>query len=202
MNTGCWKILLLLVGLTPLASAQTSPLVDNAYHPGYVAYALPLDWLVRPDLRLACDALKHNNLTVAEKAFRTEIGQHPDDFGSYVGLLQATRGVRDTYLTDYQQDVKNEDTAANEFKLGLLAWYMFGERMPDNRPEAQQDKNRLAKLAQNSLKRAYALSHSRVVGFVLADADILVGTRTAIAVYEDMLKRMAGADVYNTYLQA
>lgn len=206
MNKGFWSTLpflaLLILAFGAPTSAQTGQILDNTYYPGYVAYALPLAWLVQPDLRPACAALQRNDLETAEKAFRSGIARHPEDLAAYVGLLQAMRGVRDTYLTDYQQDVKAEDTAANEFKLGVLAWYMFGERMPDYRPQAQKEKRRLAKVSRDALERAYDLSHAPVVGFTLADAEVLGGPRASVVIYEDMLKRMGGTRVYNAYISA
>lgn len=194
--------LLLLVLISTGALAQSGQPTDNVYYPGYVAYKFPVVWLVRPDLRPACGALQRNDLVTAEEAFRQGVGRHPDDLAAYLGLLQAARGVRDTYLTDYQQDAKNEDTAPNNFKLGVLALYMFGERLTDYRSQAKSEKQKLAKIAREALERAYDLRPDPIVGFTLADAYALMGKGNPIPLYEDTLKRTGGESVYRAYLHA
>jgi len=177
-------------------------LTDSVYYPSYASYKTNLDLFLPASLEATNKELKNGNLTTAAKGFSTEIRQHPDDFAAYVGLLQSCRGVRNGLLPQYQTEERTSPTLINEFKLGLLTFYLYGEGLASGDPNSEKQRF-LADISRKSLQKAYDLSHAAVIGFVLSDAlSYTPGDSNVSAVFEDMLSRVAGSTPYQAYVSA
>ena len=208
MHIRLFLIALFLCSFVPMAHAQVEKPTDNVYFPGYVMEAVhPLASFVPEALHPACAALMQGDLSAAESAFQVYTASHPDDLTPWIGYLQATQGKRSSLLASYQKQAISKPTAANEFKLGVLAFYLFGERYTDGTKQGAARKTMLARLAQESLTEAYHLSHNPAVGFVLQasydyTSHFVKQTGNRLALSEDMIKSVGGEKVYSSYLQA
>lgn len=200
------SMLLLAVCFQVRADGQSKNDWEAPYYRGYVGYKTPLSLFVAPTLLPACAALERHDLATAEQAFAMEVQQHPDNLAAWLGLLQATRGHRDGWLPRFMAEVKTNPTAANHFKLGLLAWYQYAEKAYPGEPTADlkmsaDEKQRRRDMAREHLEAAYRMTYALVAGFSLAGGyDYLRGN--AKSIYEDMLQRLGGTGVYQTYLRA
>lgn len=196
--------LLLLMDVTAGNKSAPPKLTDGVYFPGYVLYPAPLSEFVPPYLHQACERLMSGDLPLAEKAFAQEIRHHPNDLGAILGFLQAAHGHRDGLLPQYQQDVIKNPTPANHFKLGVLAWYMFGDlgQHSDNSAAAQLKWKMLQRLAWDNLEIAYKRTGDTVAGLTISFASIYLGHGLRVDFYEDMIRRLGGESVYRAYLTA
>lgn len=196
-------MLILLMLVASVASAQVRLPTDSVYFPGYVNSEVPLALFVPPHLSPACVALQKGNLNVAEKAFAREIQQRPNNLAAHIGLLQAVRGRRDALLPQYQQEAARTGSATDEFKLGLLAWYLLGQIWQDHSKEAQSEKQKLKETARRGLTQAYQRTLSSVAGFTLVSAYGYLGANggAAVELYEDMLRHLVGDSTYRFYQQ-
>ncbi len=182
--------------------AQASNLTDGTYFPGYISYQVPLSLFAPARMAPACAMLQRGELDKAEHVFALETHQHPEDLAAYVGFLQAAQGHRDAYLSQYQQDVRAEDSAANEFKLGMLAYYIRAEQASGTNQGKTLDGRDLAQIALKGLSRAYQLSHDPVAGFAYEDVLSYYGGGDGLRTWEDMMRRLGGLQIYRTYSYA
>lgn len=207
------RILLLTLALlacffVSAAYAQVEKPTDNVYFPGYVMEAAhPLASFVPETLHPACATLMQGDFAAAAISFQPYVTSHPDELAPWIGYLQAIRGKRNALLPLYQKQAASKPTVANEFKLGVLAFYLFGERYTDGTKQGQARKTMLARLAQESLTEAYHLSHDPAVGFMLQasydyTSHYVKKTGDRLALSEDMIKSVGGEQVYRFYLQA
>lgn len=193
---------LLLALSTSVSADKDATLTDAVYHPGYASNKTILDLFLPASLKEANGNLKSGNLSASEKDFGLEISRHPDDLAAYVGLLQASRGKRDTLFPQYQTDEKSSPNLTNEFKLGVLAFYLFGEGLQSSSPSSAREQM-LADVSRKGLQKAYEMSHSPLIGFVLADAlDYTPGNSNNLVLFEDMLKHVGGPTAFQDYLTA
>ena len=173
----------------------------EAVDPGFINYSALLSLFVSPKLLPACEALKKGNLSEAETAFAAAVKQNPDDLAARLGLLQAAKDRRHAWLLKYRREAQEHPSAANDFTVGVLAWYNFAEKAFDSSKDAEEAKKQLAQLARSSLQRAYAVTHLPIVGMTLTNAyDYIQGD--SVALCEDMLKKIGGIGVYNAYSYA
>lgn len=181
--------------LAPAARALRP--TDSVYFPGYVSFRVALKTFSTPDMAQACDLLEQGRLTEAERLFQAQTQKHPDDLTSWIGFLQAARGHRDQLLPQYEKEAADSHTAASEFKLGLLAFYMYGEKyMNLDQPPT------LSNLAREHLKQAYEMTYSPVAGLALASCHWYTHPSHSRQVYEDIILHLAGAQVYQAYVHA
>ncbi len=202
--------LLFLLGMAACmemqAAAQTTYGWEQASYPGYVSEYTPLSLFVAPVLLPACDALQKRDLAKAEQIFAAETRQHPNNLAAWLGLLQAARDHRDQWMPKFMTEVRTSPTATNHFKLGLLSWYQYVEKSFAASPKADpnmslKERQQRRDTARENLEAAYRMTHAPVAGFSLAaSCDDLRGHATPI--YEDMLQRLGGTGVYQTYLRA
>ncbi len=184
-------------------SAQAAPLAKRVFMPGYIDYPVSLALFLSPKMRPACETLQKGNLTAARKAFASEILQHPNNLAAYVGLLQATSSQEYAeLLPQYVNQAELSSLSADEFKLGVLAWYMLLERRQEGAGKEETEMRKLAELARRGLTRAYSGTQAPIAGFTLAFAFTDIGGKNPLPLYEDMLKRMAGERVYGVYMRA
>jgi len=189
--------LLVLICLVSAPAAWAFRPTDFVYFPGCVSYRVALKTFSAPGMAPACDLLKQERLTEAEPLFRAQTQRHPDDLTAWIGFLQAARGHRDQLLPQYQQEAAASPTEANEFKLGLLAFYMYGETYTNlGKPPT------LPNLAREHLKRAYEMTYSPVAGLALASCHWYTHPDHSRQVYETMIFRLAGEKIYQDYVHA
>lgn len=188
--------------LAATVSAAPLHVVYNRYIPGYVDYPTEISFFAPPGLVTACDALKRGEYDVARPIFANEIRLHPGDFAASLGFLQTASEQWNRLLPLYQKAVKEHDGAANEFRLGVLAWYIQGSPSVGFNMAKAGKRQQLARVARRGLQRAYELSHAPIVGFTLAYAYGYIGGGDGKGLYEDMLGRVGGEDGYSAYLNA
>lgn len=189
--------LLVLLCLVSAPAVWAFRPTDFVYFPSCVSYRVALKTFSAPSMASACDLLKQERLTEAEPLFRAQTQKHPEDLVAWIGFLQAARGHRDQLLPRYQQEAAAAPTEVNEFKLGLLAFYMYGEvYMNIGKPPT------LSNLAREHLERAYEMTYSPIAGLVLASCNWYTHPDHSRQVYEDMILHLAGVGVYQDYVQA
>ncbi len=191
--------LVLLTDITTGKSLVPPKLTDGVYFPAYVEYPDPLSDFVPPYLHQTCDMLKAGNLPVAEKAFAEEMRKHPDDLAAIIGFLQAAHGHRDGLLPQYRKEFATNPTPANQFKLGLLEFYMYGEYELHSPFSAYTMK--LRKLAWANLYAAYKHTGDPAVGLIVSWAGIYIGQGGA-NINEEIMHRLGGDTVYQAYIWA
>ena len=186
-----WSLLiLLLIGGQVNAQGPRGWPTDNVYYPGYVDVELmPLDLFVPKTLHHACIQLEAGDLVATRDTFSAYIQSHLDELAPYVGYLQAMRGNRASLLSAYEKAANKNKSAVNEFRLGVLAFYLMGERYLNG---SDSQTKALGKMARDSLERAYRLSHAPVVGFVLLTSYGYTGGGPGDDLVEDMMRRLGG----------
>lgn len=202
-------VVLLSLALGQAAQAQNGVATDEVYFPGYAAVGgVSLAAFVPQSLRPACAALQNGDLASAEKAFAEEMRHRPGDMAAVIGYLQAARSHRDALLGPYLQEETASHSPAAHFKLGVLAFYMFGARRQHGQAETakQPEVLRLKTIAAANLQSALDRAQDPVVGFLVADAAAYIKLSlpggSDLGLYEAMLKQFGGSTVYHEYLTA
>lgn len=204
-------ILILRISVSTYSAAASVEIlkpVDNVYYPGYIDVGIPLSTFAPARLKPVCDSLIKGDDVTATNSFKEEIDQHPNDFAAYIGYLQSIGHGRDILLKSYKQEAKNNPSAVNTFKLGVLALYLSGENMRSISMQPENNPRDLGQLAVQNLNAAYKHSQLPITGFVLASSyfPLLPAQTTTseqpLPIYESLLKQMSGKKIYLEYLHA
>ena len=168
--------------------------INQVFLPGYINFRIPLSLFLPLDLKSAASALQGNKREIAAKAFARGIIVHPKDLAAYVGYLQAVPEQWDTLFQVYQKDAIRKPSPENQFKLGLVAFYLASGRIATGKTSEPIEK--MHDLSRKNLESAFLVTHDPIAGFVLA------GPGSSVSVYEKMLKRNGGIAAYNAYKKA
>ncbi len=186
-------------------------LINNAYYQGYIDFPLPLSKFAPHYLYPACAALKNGNLSVAKKAFAEEMRRHPTDYVATIGFLQSVRIHLRQLLPQYEKDVRLNPSVFNQFKLGVLAVYVFkkyyqnvvltpGIKEQGVSPKDKLEAIHLQHLLRSNLSSAWERSYSPVIGFFLAS---LFGYVNPGSVLNSMLLHcFHDPSIYHAYVYA
>ncbi len=192
---------LVLMSDCALASSNTL-LTDAVYYPGYISYKTSLDLFSSSSLMKANIDLMNGNLTASAKSFADQIAREPNDLAAYVGLVQSSRGTRQNLFFQYQIDERKKPSLTNEFKLGLVSFYLYGEGLKSSDPNGK-NQLLLGSIARKKLQKAYDMNHAPIIGFILADAlNYTPGSSSVLPVFEGMLKELGGTTLYQEYTSA
>ncbi len=216
----------ILALITPISPPQVPghslTFADMSYLPGYVAYDIPISLFVPKYLQSACAALKKGEMKSAEKSFAAEIRKNPQHLGAVIGFLQSKRDQWDKLLPQYEKEAKLNPTAANEFKLGALAYYIleenlyryegvvlkrdpknphhfygFGGGIPSKELVAQR--SQITNIANYGLERTWKLTHDPIVVILISPYPIIDHYGKML---EEVIQRVGGARVYQTFIHA
>lgn len=219
-------IMVALVLLSPHSPSQIpGPILtyaDFVYSRGYVLYPnFPISLFVPKYLQSACESLKNDDIESAKNLFSKEMKKNPDDFGAIIGFLQTQQDQWEKLLPQYEQEATLNPTASNEFKVGVLAYYileknlyryegMVMKRDPKNPhhfysfgtiPSKQliAERKQITDIARHGLKQFWEHTQNPILILLISPYPVFNHYN---GMFEGIIKSVGGTREYQAYINA
>lgn len=205
-KTRSFAISVLLLGLLCMA-VKDYAVAEAKQDNGFISYG----WVNRAQLsdlsptsvRQPYDQLLEKKFAQAIVGLKAERVSDPSSLAAYVGLVQADPELRQQEIRRLQPQADNPKATATElFQLGTALLYQSGQTMPPNRAMLGQSQTMLGRAWQREHKPIYGLMLGDALHFGTVSADALLKGRSSKTINEQLVKELAGDNVYQQYLAA